>query len=384
MASTSEATGIARERASLARALRTKLPEIETAVRSRVGAIRDSSQTADVDDLRGAVSEALDYALQAIERGEREAPPPPPALLADARMAARRGIGLDTVLRRYMAGYTLLGDLLSREVEQGAIPSLLPGRGALLDRLLAAVSEEYLRESRLRRASTEEHRADRVRRLLAAEPIDTAEFSYDFDGWHLALAAEGSAAGEVLRELTAALSCHTMRVRSGRRVWAWISVPRGVDTAELEDRLPPHTAAVVAVGAGEPGEGLGGWRLSHRQAVAAMGVARRQGLSFARYGEVGLLAAVIGDELHAESFRELYLQPLTAERDGGATLRETLRAYIAAEQNVSSAAAALGVSRPTVRSRLQAVEERLGRELRDCIQELDVALKLEELQGRRH
>ena len=81
----------------------------------------------------------------------------------------------------------------------------------------------------------------------------------------------------------------------------------------------------------------------------------------------------------AASLRSLYLEPLEAERDGGATLKETLRAYFRAERNVSSAAGALGVNRNTIASRLRTVEERLGRSLATCGADLEVALDLAEL-----
>jgi DNA-binding PucR family transcriptional regulator len=85
------------------------------------------------------------------------------------------------------------------------------------------------------------------------------------------------------------------------------------------------------------------------------------------------------DDLLATSLRQLYLEPLAEERDGGETLRETLRAYFAAERNVSSAAAALSVNRHTVTSRLRTIEKRLGRPLSTCATEIDAALRLEDL-----
>ena len=60
-------------------------------------------------------------------------------------------------------------------------------------------------------------------------------------------------------------------------------------------------------------------------------------------------------------------------------LRETLRTYLAAERNVSSTAAALGVVRKTVDTRLRTIEERLGRTLHPCPAELEIALELDEI-----
>jgi DNA-binding PucR family transcriptional regulator len=59
-------------------------------------------------------------------------------------------------------------------------------------------------------------------------------------------------------------------------------------------------------------------------------------------------------------------------------LRQTLRAYFAAERNASSAAAALGVARHTIENRLRKIEERLDRRLSTCLAELEVALRVEE------
>ena len=116
---------------------------------------------------------------------------------------------------------------------------------------------------------------------------------------------------------------------------------------------------------GEPGEGLSGWRLSHRQAKAALQVAERRGQAVLRYADVALLASVLRDDLLVTSLRQLYLEPLERARDGGKAARETLRAYFAAERNVSSTAAVLGVDRRTVTNRMRAIEELFDRPLRD-------------------
>jgi DNA-binding PucR family transcriptional regulator len=59
--------------------------------------------------------------------------------------------------------------------------------------------------------------------------------------------------------------------------------------------------------------------------------------------------------------------------------RETLRAYLKAGCNASSAASALGVVRHTVESRVRAVEQILDKGLNTCLSELEVALRLHEL-----
>ena len=114
---------------------------------------------------------------------------------------------------------------------------------------------------------------------------------------------------------------------------------------------------------GEPAEGLAGWRLSHRQAKAALPIAERARRAGRPLRGRRPLASVLRDDLVAASLRQLYLEPLEATRDGGSVARETLRAYFAAERNVSSTAAALGVDRRTVTNRIRAIEDLFGRPL---------------------
>ena len=97
-----------------------------------------------------------------------------------------------------------------------------------------------------------------------------------------------------------------------------------------------------------------------------------------RYADVALLASVLRDDLAVASLHELYLEPLERERDGGRAARETLRAYFAAERNISSTAAALGIDRRTVTNRIRAFEELFGRSIKECAAELEIALQLDE------
>jgi DNA-binding PucR family transcriptional regulator len=130
---------------------------------------------------------------------------------------------------------------------------------------------------------------------------------------------------------------------------------------------------------GEPAEGLAGWRFSHLQAKAALAVAERRGVTVARYADVAIEAAALRDDLLAKSLRQLYLEPLKQMRDGGKDARETLRAYFTAERNISSTAAALGVDRRTVRNRICAIEELLGRPLTVVAADLEIALRVSDL-----
>jgi hypothetical protein len=375
--------------ATLAARLRARRPEIEQAAIARLFAVSEPATVPDpeyMEGLRAAIYAGLEYLLSAVELGEERSPQPPPAVLVQARMAARCGVSLDTALRRCFAGYTLFGDFLLQEAEQGdlltgtAMKLVLRTQATLFDRLVAAVTEEYAREEKGCRDSSEERRAKRIERLLTGEPLDTAEFAYDFEAHHLGAIARGPEASAMLHELAAALDRCLLAVRREEQgLWAWLGGRRPLDSAQVRRQARSMIAPGTALAIGEPGCGFAGWRLTHQQARAALPIAQRGPEPMVRYVDVALFAAVLQDDLLATSLRELYLTPLKAERGGGEVLRETMRAYFAAEGNVSSAASALGVKRETVRNRLRAIEERLGRDLSTCAADMETALRLEEM-----
>jgi diguanylate cyclase with GGDEF domain/PucR-like helix-turn-helix protein len=376
-------------RASLHTRLQERRGELEQAILTRAYGVSDPGETADpeyVEGLRAAVGAAIEYGLAGIEDTGGKPPEVPATLLVQARIAARNGIGLDTVLRRYFAGYALLGDFVLEEAQQGGLlqgaplKGLLGAQATLFDRLLAAVSEEHAREWEGRPGSAEERRAELIDRLLAGERLDTVELAYDFEAIHLGAVAKGPGAMEAIRDLAKALDRRLLAVRRQEgTVWAWLGGRRPVDPEELERHVSQTLPPAVSLALGEPGEGPEGWHLTHRQARAALPIALRGPRAFTRYADVALLASVLQDDLLATSLRELYLTPLGEDRDGGEVARETLRAYFAADRNSASAAAALGVTRQTVNNRLRTIEERLGRPLNACALELTTALRLEEL-----
>ncbi|HXR31017.1 MAG TPA: helix-turn-helix domain-containing protein [Solirubrobacterales bacterium] len=373
---------------ALASRLRGRLPELEASIATRMYAIADPRQVADptyLHSLHGALTAALEHALDLIEHGERRTPGVPPALLAEARLAARAGVALDTVLRRYCAGNALLGDLLVAEAEHAEVSSsalrrLLRRQAMLFDRLLEAVSEEHVREAKSWPSSTTERRRECVKSLLAGEQVDHSELGYDLDAHHLALMAKGEASPEAMRVLAARLDRRLLAVcREEEPIWAcWLGGGRPLGTEQALRALGEIPLDRVFVTVGEPGEGLSGWRLSHRQAKAALPIAERRGQAIVRYADVALLASILRDDLVATSLHQLYLEPLERARDGGGVARETLRAYFAAERNISSTAAALGVDRRTVTNRMRAIEDLFGRPVKDFATELETALRLDD------
>jgi hypothetical protein len=373
---------------ALASRLRDRLPEIQAAVATRVYAISDPHDVADPaypQGLDAALAAAIEHRLVVLEVGERRAPAVPPVLLAQARLDARDGVALDTVLRRYFAGNALFGDFLVEEAERAEVPNpalrrLLSAQATLGDSLLAAVSAEYAREAKNRPSNAAERRRACVKRLLAGELVDHSELEYDLDANHLALMAKGEGAPEAMRVLAARLDRRLLAVcREEEQTWAcWLGGRSPLEAEGALRALGEISLDQVLVTVGEPGEGLAGWRFSHRQAKAALPIAERRGQAILHYADVALLASILRDDLLATSLRRLYLEPLGRARDGGKAGRETLRAYFAAERNTSSTAAALGVDRRTVTNRIRAIEELFGRPLKDIATELETALQLDD------
>lgn len=362
--------------------------EIEETTLARVQAITASEPATGVSctaGLRSAVAAALGYGLKSIGSTERNRPRIPANLLVQARLAARSGVSLDTILRRYFAGYALFDDFIlgaadCEEVDRVELSRVLRGQAAQFDLLLAAVSEEHGREFRRRPETAEERRVDQVRRLLAGERFDAADLAYDFDAAHVGLIVCGPESSQTVRSLGGSVDRRLLSVFVGENVtWAWLGGRRKFEDEELEHLNSVDHPADTRIAAGEPAQGYDGWRLTHRQAQAAFRVAQRGPDRCARYGSVALLASALRDDVLMTSLRRNFLEPLTSERDAGAVAKQTLRAYFEAGGNISSAAAALGIKRHTVTNRLRAIEERVGRTLTSCSLEMDLALRLDGL-----
>ena len=192
-------------RAALATRLRARRAEIGEAVLIRFHGIGlDQAEGEDVEYLAGmraAVTEAVDYGLGAIERGEQWFGSIPPAAVAQSRRAARSGVKLEKVLLRNNAGHTVLEDFVMQEVDLANQRIVLRGvfgtLGALLDHFTALMAHEYQREVQRAARSPELRRTERVQRLLAGAPVDTAELGYDLDAEHLGLIAVGARARTV-------------------------------------------------------------------------------------------------------------------------------------------------------------------------------------------
>lgn len=378
----------AAHRRELADRLREKSAQIEGDIFNRISA-REQDVSSDGFALYGAheiIRPLLDHGIVTVELGERRAPALPPVVIAHARNAAWLSLSDGILRRRYLYAYSVFKQAVLREYGslKGSPEDLLPQILASTDTVYAQLNEvlelEYREEVERKNRSPKTREFERVKGLLFGELIEAPELHYDLAATHIGLIGSGDQLASVLHGLAKALDGTLLRVDpSPSLAWAWIGYNnRNVTDADLKNCLDNNRHSSLRLAIGEPAAGLAGWRSTYRQAEAAFLVARHGSAPVVWYANVALLASVINNEILKTSLRKL-ISPLAEEPDGGKTLRETLRVYLSSERRISPAAALLGVKRHTVRSRLDAVEKRLGRTLASCAAELELALQAEEL-----
>ena len=369
--------------------LRRRTPEIERALLA-LGAEQVSH---DADSAPGyaaarvaAVCELLATCLLCIESGESLSGALPPAAAVHLSAAIDAGLGLDAVLLLYARAHSLLRDFIVAEADRGeagrtALRRALRLQGSAMDTALAALAREHARSMRCDGAL--ERRAERIRALLDGGQVDGVELGYELDAWHVGVIATGTRATRAVGELSQWLDRRLLCVPGGEAVvWAWLGGARPPAVGDLATAAARSATGAVKLALGEPAPGLGGWRLTHRQARAAALVAAHGSEPVTRVADVVLEAAVLARAATSRALEDAYLAPLASQPDGGAEWRATLRAYFSAGRNAAAAAARLGIDRHTVQRRLQRIEQSLGRALVSCQPEIEVALRIDALHAR--
>ncbi|HEX4304589.1 MAG TPA: helix-turn-helix domain-containing protein [Solirubrobacterales bacterium] len=374
-------------REELGTRLRERAGEMEAAIFARILTLGDSPDGGDEEynvGLRTVVREAVELGITSIEMGPEWNPPAPPAMALQAQRAARSGVSLDAVLRRYATGDRIVGEFIVEEADRfpgHVIRQVMKARSPLVDALMSQAAAHYAREFERMSQSPAQRRAELVEKLLdGATVADPGELEYDLGSWHLGVILVGSGV-QVAAEATAAqLGRRALIVPRGpRTAWLWLGGDRRLDPERIERLLDRGPLVGFSLARGEPGRGLDGWRLSHQEALAAHQVMVRKPQRLVRGADVVLVAAMLRDEDLGRSLLRTYLAPLDGPGGAGAVLRETLRAYFVSGHNAATAAAVLKVDRHTVKRRLHKIEELLGRRVDESQAALEVALKLDEV-----
>jgi hypothetical protein len=378
--------------ADLAKRLRGRRDEIEDRILAQVQAIAAPAGSEDHCYRIGThvlIEAILDYCIENRDTCEEWPTPVSRAASAQARRAACGGVGIDIVVRRLFAGRAVLDRVLIEEAERAglgehpeAMVVLEAVMGRLFERLTAAVTLEHDRARQRLGDSREQRRLEIVREMLAGEEIDVSELQYEFadDAWHVGVIAMGINALPHVRAVAARLGLASLLLLREREVvWGWLGARRKLPMNDVEKLLRSEPSHIARFALSEPRRGICGWRESHQLARALQPLMTGRSDRVIRCRDVVLEAAVVAKPELAGVLVESYLRPLDGLRIGGATARNTLRAYLDCERSVSSAAQRLGVSRPAVEKRLAQIDAALGRRVAKYTAEIELALRLDEL-----
>jgi hypothetical protein len=314
-----------------------------------------------------------------------EAREPPSIVAEEARQAVNLGIKLRPFLLAYRIFHRrILEDAIDSAQEQLGDPQTFAACLRVTSRWLftyfdwvtVRVTDIYQQERELMFRNSDRRKRQLVRDLLEDEPFDKAQLRYELAQDHIAVVAWGHEPERALSALAESTGFDLLTISGTESTdWAWLGW-RKLDKAELRSihSFEPPAGAFLALG--EPGRGLDGFRLSHRQAWSAYRIARHSPAPMTRYAEIALVGLTFQDPNLAREFVLRELGPLADEDERSELLRTTLSTYFAAGNNAASTAAALGVHDRTVLYRIRSIEDRLGYAITSRREELGVALRL--------
>ncbi|MFC9436248.1 PucR family transcriptional regulator [Nocardia sp. NPDC057030] len=351
--------------------------------------------------LSGITSDTFEYAL-------------PEEAHAFARTIARRGFELRLLLRTYHVGMEAVLDYMTdtidhrpapQEIERAVLLRLFERATKWVSLSVELLTDTYMHErERVLRAALN-RRTETIRALLAGDELDldqaSARLGYRLGQRHLAFvlwtdeSESGSGDGEVVGQLERVATRVAAGLGTGRLLtvasgssgmWAWAGLDDlpSADVTRIEHEpgaLARITAGLVEspvrVAFGVPAGQVGGFRQSHREAVAARHVAERGPATTARvvgYREVEIAYLAGADDAAMRGLIGRELRTLSGSDPNAARLRETLHAYLSSHRSPEATAKLLGVHKNTVRYRIQRIEELLGHPIEQRSLPLEVAL----------
>jgi hypothetical protein len=327
----------------------------------------------------------------------------PAAALEYARRQAQHGTPLTVLLRAYRLGHACFSDWLLKELARQAddavmITAATLGMSKVVARYVDQTSEEIVaaytgeREHWLRNRSAA--RAARIRELLSGERIDVsateAALGYRLRQYHVGLvcwAGDATAAVDNITRLEHAISHIAAKVagagdpvflpRDESSAWAWL--PLGI--RDTFDAAGARTAAAdgdIHVAFGDAVKGVTGFRLTHRQAIAAQAVALAAGAPSPRvvtFSEVAPVAMMLGSPDLLRAWVLATLGGLATDDEPHARLRDTLLVFLQSGGSYKATAEQLVLHKNTVQYRIRRAEESLGRPAAENRHDVELALQ---------
>jgi DNA-binding PucR family transcriptional regulator len=353
--------------------------------------------------LASSVDSNVDTCLQIMQhRIDLAAVHAPAAAVEYARRLAQRGTPLTALLRAYRVGHACFSDWMLKELaRQAADAEMITVTALSMSKIVAGyidqTSEEMVaayaqeRENWLRNRSAA--RAARIRELLSGERIDVgaaeATLGYRLRQYHVGLVCwvgdAASAADEITRleraigHVAAQAACSGDPVflpRDESSAWAWL--PLGIrDTLDSEAASTADVDADIHFAFGDAAKGTAGFRLTHRQAVAAQAVALAGGSPAPRavsFGQVAPVAMMLTSKELLRPWVFGTLADLATDDKHHARLRDTLLVFLRSGGSYKTTAEQLMLHKNTVQYRIRKAEESLGRPVGDSRHDVELAL----------
>ncbi len=164
--------------------------------------------------------------------------------------------------------------------------------------------------------------------------------------------------------------------RDESSAWAWL--PLGIrDTFDAAAASTVGVDGDIHFAFGDAAKGASGFRLTHRQAIAAQAVALAAGSSpqAVAFSEVAPVAMMLGS---ADLLRPWVLSTLTGLADDDehhARLRETLLVFLQTGGSYKTTAERLMLHKNTVQYRIRKAEQSLGRPVGENRHDVELALQ---------
>jgi DNA-binding PucR family transcriptional regulator len=325
----------------------------------------------------------------------------PAAALEYARRRAQRGTPLTALLRAYRLGHTCFSDWLLKELAQQADDAQMITAATLsMSKIVAGyvdqTSEEIVaaytreRENWLRNRSAA--RAARIRDLLSGERINVsateATLGYRLRQYHVGVvcwADDTAAAVDNITRLEhaishvagkAACSDPVFLPRDVSSAWAWL--PLGIrDTFDAAGASTVGVDGDIHFAFGDAAKGTTGFRLTHRQAIAAQAVALAAGSPprAVAFSEVAPVAMMLGSSDLLRAWVLSTLAGLATDDEHHARLRGTLLVFLQTGGSYKTTAERLMLHKNTVQYRIRKAEESLGRPVSENRHDVELALQ---------